>query len=202
MSNYHWGLVLGLTAAITFTAQNFWLRELLRREGLWKYLFYVNFAPALLGAVTWLWWPPQWRWELLRGAMLSSVPGMLGMASLGLALRHGDFSHVGPVIGSKALVVTLCAALLGLEPTSPGLWAASGILLAALFLAAGNPQALRRPWILVEPALLFALAFCAFYGVCDLITRRQMADHGLDPWDFVTVSWCCLLYTSPSPRDS
>lgn len=189
MSDQHIGIILAFVAAVTFVGQSFWLRELQAREGPWRYIFLINAAPAVLGLLSWIFMPPDLSWELVRGSIYASIPGIIGMLSLGLAVHYGDISHVGPIIGGKALIVTALAATLGMEPTSPELWAASGLLLVALFLIAGNRDILLRPWLVVEPVLLLALGFCIAYGICDLITRKQMATYNLNFWDFLVMNW-------------
>ncbi|MBN2582492.1 MAG: hypothetical protein JXL80_05445 [Planctomycetes bacterium] len=189
MSDLHIGILLAFTAAMTFVGQNFWLRELQAREGPWRYVFLINAAPAVAGLVSWTFMPPDLSWELVRGAAYASVPGIFGMMSLGLAVHYGDISHVGPIIGGKSLMVIILAASLGMEPTSPELWAASAVLLVALFLISGNREVLVRPWRVAEPAVLLAVGFCVAYGVCDLITRKQMATYHLGVWDFLVMNW-------------
>jgi len=189
VSDLHIGILLAFVSAFTFVGQNFWLRELQAREGFWRYLFLINAVPAVVGVLSWLILPPDFRWELVRGSLYASIPGLIGMTFLGLAVRYGDISHVGPVIGSKPLIVTALAACLGMEPTSPELWGASGLLLVALFLVSGNREVLTKPWQVAEPAVLLAVGFCVAYGACDLITRKQMALYGLNVWDFLAMNW-------------
>jgi drug/metabolite transporter (DMT)-like permease len=189
VSDLHIGILLAFVSAATFVGQNFWLRELQAREGFWRYLFIINVVPAAAGVLSWLFLSPNLSWPLVRGSLYASVPGLIGMTFLGLAVRYGDISHVGPVIGSKPLIVTALAAILALEPTSPQLWGASGLLLVALFLVSGNREVLRKPWQVAEPAVLLAVGFCIAYGTCDLITRHQMDAHGLGVWDFLVMNW-------------
>ena len=189
MTGMHLGVALAFASAITFVGQNFWLRELQAREGIWRYAFLINAVPALGGALFWVVWTPDFSRALFIGSLYAAVPAILGMLSLGLAVYRGDISHVGPVIGAKPLIVTALAAALGMETTTREFWAASGLLLIALFLVSGNREVLTRPWRVAEPTVLLAIGFCVFYGLCDIITRRQMADHGLDPMDFIIMNW-------------
>jgi len=189
MTGINLGIALAFVAAGTFVGQNFWLRELQAREGPWRYSFLINIVPALGGLAFWLFRAPDWRWALLRGSCYTAVPAILGMLSLGLAVHRGNISHVGPVIGAKPLIVTALASALGLESATRDFWAASGVLLVALFLVSGNREVLTRPWRVAEPAVLLAIGFCVFYGLCDLITRSQMNAHNLDPLDFIIMNW-------------
>ena len=189
MSDLHLGILLAFVSAFTFVGQNFWLRELQAREGPWRYLLIINGAPALLGVASWVFLPPDLSWTLVRGSIYASVPGLAGMMMLGLAVHFGNMSHVGPVIGSKPLITTAVAAMLGLEATPRDMWVASAMLLVALFLMAGNREVLLRPWRVLEPAVALALGFCASYSVCDLITRQQLVEYDLRMWDYLVMNW-------------
>ena len=189
MSDLHLGIILAFASAATFVGQNFWLRELQAREGPWRYLFLINAAPAVFGVLSWAILPPDLSWELLRGSLYASIPGIIGMLMLGLAVHYGDISHVGPIIGGKPLITTALAAALCLEATPGTLWMASGVLLVALFLISGTRDVLRRPWRVLEPAVLLALGFCIAYSICDLISNRQMKSYGLSFWDFLVMNW-------------
>ena len=189
MTEFHAGILFGLISAVTFVVLGLWSREIQHREGPWRFLFYVNAVPALMAVVWWLIHPPDFSWPLLRAVLMAGVPAVTGLFFMGLAVRYADVSHVGPVMGSKALVATLLAVAFGFEPVGPELWAASGMLLVALFLASGNRQVLRRPWVVVDRGLVLGLLMCTFASLADLITRRQMHDHNLAIWDFVSMSW-------------
>ena len=76
-----------------------------------------------------------------------------------------------------------------MEATSDELWLASAMLLVALFFISGNRETILRPWEMFEPAVLLAIGFCVFYGICDLITRDQIAAHGFNFWDFLVMTW-------------
>lgn len=189
MTSYHLGIVLGLTSAVTFVVMSLWSREIQHREGPWRYLVYISVGPAVVGMVSWLVVPPQFSWPLFRGVMMAAAPALVGMFFMGLAVRHGDISHVGPVMGSKALVITALAAGLGFEPVAPQFWVASGMLLVALLLVSGNREVIRRPWRVIERALVLGLLMCTFTSLADLISRREMAVHHLSFWEFLTVGW-------------
>lgn len=189
MNSMTLGVALGFASALTFVGQNFWLRELQQREGPWRYTFLVNAAPALGGLLWWLFFPPRLSWPLVWGSFYVSAPAIVGMLLLGWAVYYGDISHVGAVIGAKPLIVTALGAALGLEAVTRDFWAASGLLMVALFMITGSKDILQRPWRLLERNLLLAVGFCVSYGLSDLITRRQMADHNLDPFDFIVMNW-------------
>lgn len=189
MSGMPLGIAMAFASALTFVGQNFWLRELQTREGPWRYSFLVNAAPIMGGLLWWLFFPPSLSWRLVIGSFYVSAPAIAGMLLLGLAVYYGDISHVGSVIGAKPLIVTALGAALGFETVTRDFWAASGLLLLALFLITGSREVLRRPWRLLEKNLLLAVGFCVSYGLSDLITRQQMADHGLDPFDFIIMNW-------------
>lgn len=191
MSTFDLGILLALISAVTFVVFSLWSREVQHREGPWRYMVYISAGPALVGLATWLVpaWRPDLSWPLVRGVIYAAIPAMTGLFFLGLACRWGDISHVGPVMGSKALVVTVLAVVFGFEPVAPEFWGASAILLVALFLVSGKGDVLRRPWRIVSPALVFALLMCIFTSLADLISRQQMADHRLALWDFLSVAW-------------
>lgn len=189
MINLHLGIALAFTAAVTFVYQNFWLRDLQSREGPWRFIFIINFAPAIAGILSWIFLKPDLSWEIWRGATYAAIPGLIGMLSLGLAVHYGDISHVGPVIGGKALIVTAMAAMLSIEQTTPELWIASALLLVALFLISGSRETILQPWKMLQPPLLLAVGFCVAYGACDLITRDQMATYNFNFWHFLVAGW-------------
>ena len=189
MDTYQLGVILGLVSSVTFVVLSLWSREIQHREGPWRYLFYINAAPALVGVASWLFIPPDFSWPLVRGVMLAAAPAMLGLFFMGLAVRYGDISHVGPIMGSKALVATALAVTFGFEPVAPELWAAGGVLLVALFLVSGNRDVIRSPWRIVEPALVLGLLMAVFASLADLISRWQMAEYDFGVWQFLSVGW-------------
>ena len=68
VSDIHFGIMLAFAAAITFVAQNFWLRSLQAREGPWRFIFIISVVPGLTGVASWIFLPPQLSTELLIGA--------------------------------------------------------------------------------------------------------------------------------------
>jgi drug/metabolite transporter (DMT)-like permease len=192
VTQFQLGTILGLVSAATFVVFGLWSREVQHREGPWRYMVYISVGPMLAGAAAWLVVPglrPEFSWTLWRGVAMAAAPAMTGMFFMGLAVRHADVSHVGPVMGSKALVITVLAVVFGFEPVAPRLWAASGILLVALFLVSGNREVIRRPWRIVDRGLVLGMLMCVFASLADLISRRQMADHDLRFWDFLSAGW-------------
>lgn len=191
MSDNQLGIVLGLLSSVSFVLFSLWGREVQHREGPWRYMVYISVGPAVAGMLTWL-APdlrPDFSWPLVRSVCYAAVPALLGLFFMGLACRWGDISHVGPVMGSKALMASILAVTLGFEPVVPAFWAASAMLVVALFLVSGNPDLLRRPWRIIERALVLGLLMCVFTSLSDLITRQQMDEYHIKTWDFLTVGW-------------
>ena len=189
MSTYHIGVAFGISSAFTATAVILWSREIQHREGPWRYMVLVTLGPAILGLVSWVAVSPDWSAELVNSALITSLPMLLGVFLLGLALRKGHASHVAPVMGAKVLIVTGLAALFGFEPVQTNFWLAAVLLFVALFLINGNPEIFRKPWQVLDVTLCTALVSCLSYSVADLLTRQRMAVYELGLWDFVTVSW-------------
>lgn len=189
MTSDQLGILLGLSTALTFTALSLFSREVQHREGPWRFIALASIAPLAICLPAWLLFPPDWSWELLRAVLIAAVPVSLGFFFMGLAVRYADVSHVGPIMGSKALLTTIMAAVFGFEPVRPEMWVAAGILVVALFLVAGNRQVLRRPWVIVDRGLVLAGLMCLFTGLNDLIAGQQMRTYDLRAWDFLSVSW-------------
>ena len=189
LSPYQIGVLLAILSGFTFTAMSLWARTLQQREGMVRYFCYFNMAPAAMALITWAVIWPDLNWPLIRAMLLASAPGLLGILFFGLALRHGEVSHVAPVMGGKTLIVTVMAVSLGFESAGPELWAASAVLFVALVLLSGRTDILRKPWRLAQPSLLLIVLACAGYGAADVITRQQIETHHLKVWDFLTVGW-------------
>ncbi len=189
MSNYHIGVILGLSTALTFTFLSMWARGMQRQEGPIRYVCYMSIIPGVVALLSWIAFPPQMHWTLVKAALLLTPVQFLGSLTMGLALSKGDVSHVTPIFGSKPLIVTLIASSLALEPATPNLWLASIVVFVALFLLNGKREVILKPWLVLQPVVLLVIVSCACYGINDLVTKYYVNSAKIPVWDFLSINW-------------
>lgn len=188
MTDYHLGILLGASTALTFTFQGLWSRSVQRIEGPVRYVCYASIVPALVSVISWIFFPPIMHWPVIQAALILAPIQFLGTFAMGLAFSKGDVSMVTPIFGSKPLLVTLLGATLALEPATPSLWLASIVVFIALYLLNGKREVILRPWLVLQPVVLLVIAACTCFGISDFVTKHYVTAE-VRVWDFLTVSW-------------
>lgn len=123
------------------------------------------FTPALLG------------WPILAGVMF-----FLGQCCNFAALRHGDVSLVTPIMGSKVVLVALCARLLFHFPLTEAHWIAAGLTTLGVFVL-GATDLHRGRRMGRTTALAIGSSMC--FALVDTVIQRGAPGFGT--YNFMTV---------------
>jgi drug/metabolite transporter (DMT)-like permease len=136
----------------------------------------LGFAGLLLvlpGAVDWSLWPRP---------LLAGMTFFLGQCLTFAAIRAGDVSIQGPVMGTKVVFVALGVSLWGSAVVTPSLWLGALLTAVAVFLLGYSGWGRRRGTL---AAMGLAMAAAAAYAATDVQLTVNARRFGLAP--FLTV---------------